>query len=120
MALEQQTFHIVVEILAIIISIYFIYLSKEFKGWKRYALIIIATGVIIIDVIALLGWAKIITIPLRVWFHILTEALAIPAGIILIYLSTEKINNPLGSKTLLIMGIANLVVDGFLISTWFF
>jgi len=48
-----------------------------------------------------------------------TEALAIPGGIIFIILSREKINDKLGSISLLLMGIASLLVDEYLFFTWF-
>lgn len=118
MAVEQKLFHIIVEILAIFVSGYFIYLSRRFNGWKKYSLIIISSGVIIIDIYALLSWAKLISILPSEFFHMFTEALAIPAGIILIYLST-KLDEKWNSLALLSMGIANLVVDGYLFLTWF-
>ena len=118
MAVKQEIFHIVVEILAIIISGYFIYLSKRFKGWKKYSLISISSLVIFIDLYALLSWAKFVDFfPVRL-FHMFTESLAIPAGIILIYLSTRKIDDLWGSRALLMMGIANILVDGYLFFTW--
>jgi len=118
MGVEQKIFHLVIEVLAIIISVYFLYLSRKFSGWKKYALIIIATGVIIIDIYAILTWTIGLELIAKKWFHIITEALAIPAGIILIYLSTRKINDVWGSRVLLTMGLAKIIVDGILIFTW--
>lgn len=118
MAAEQETFHIVVEILAIIINVYFLSISTAFKGWKKNIIRIIAIGVILIDVYALLSWGHIASFLPQKAFHVITEALAIPAGAMLIYLSRENINNKKASWLLLGMGIANFVVDGYLFFTW--
>jgi len=118
MAVEQKIFHLVIEILAILISTYFIYLSKKFSGWKKYALITISVGVILIDIYTLLSWGNVTDILPQKMFHIITEALALPAGIILIYLSTINIGNKWNSRFLWGMGMANIIVDGLLILTW--
>jgi hypothetical protein len=101
MALEQKIFHIIVEILAIIISSYFIYISKLFTGWKKYSLIIISISVILIDIYTLLSWALIVDFFPQKLFHLITEALALPAGVVLIYLSQQDIGDKWASRILL-------------------
>lgn len=51
--------------------------------------------------------------------HIVTEALAIPFAIFLFWLATRKRKLFRWEKVLLwVAGIANIVIDGFLILTW--
>ena len=116
--MEQQTFQIIVEALSILISVYFIYLSKKFISWKRYILLIIAIAVIIIDIYALLSWGIVNILP-KDYFHMVTQFLGLPAGIVLIYLSRHNIQDRLGSISLGFCGCCNLVVDGSLFLTWF-
>lgn len=51
--------------------------------------------------------------------HIIFEILAIPAGILLIYIG---LNVPMPKWMwifLVIMGLGNIIIDGYLLTTWF-
>jgi len=74
--------------------------------------------VILIDIYALFGWFGIITLSSKVLFHEFTELLALPAGIFLIYLSRIDIGKKWSSRLLLVMGLANIFIDGLLFLTW--
>jgi len=118
MASDQILLHVIAEIGAILISAYFIYLSKRFVSWKKYALLVIAIGVILIDTYTLFSWAGLVDWFPRRTFHMITEALALPAGILLIYLSRQKGLLKHESYALLVMGLLNIIVDGYLLLTW--
>jgi hypothetical protein len=58
MAVEQRTFHIITEALALPVGVFLIWLGRNEKlaQWKRLALIIIGAGNILIDGYMLLTW----------------------------------------------------------------
>jgi hypothetical protein len=51
--------------------------------------------------------------------HIVTEILAIPAGLLLIYIGRTTQMAGWKRLSLITMGAANLLIDGYLIMTWF-
>jgi len=50
-------------------------------------------------------------------FHIITELMAIPAGIYLIYLGT-RMKKRFRKVALIVIGSGNLLIDGYMITTW--
>ena len=50
-------------------------------------------------------------------FHIITELLAIPVGIYLIWLGT-KMKVKFHKVALIVIGAGNLLIDGYLLFTW--
>jgi len=51
--------------------------------------------------------------------HIITEMLAIPVGVYLVYLGSTLDVSQFNSIALITIGIGNLVIDGYLLTRWF-
>lgn len=50
--------------------------------------------------------------------HIITEALAIPLGIFLIWLGATIKHKKWVKVGLIVAGIGNLLIDGYMLTTW--
>jgi len=119
MGFQDRTLHLILEILILLIIPNMFWLSFKIKQKLTHKIIlfIIALGNVVIDVYAVIDWFIPLILPSQA-FHQFTEALAIPAGIYLIWLGIKQ--ERWSDKTfLIIFGTLNILVDGYLLFfTW--
>lgn len=119
MGADDIVFHIIIEVLAILVSIYLLWLAPRLKqkNVHKWLLGTIGVGNIIIDVYAIVTWF-IHGFMSKMLFHQVTEALASPAGIYLIWLGIKQ-EHWWNKATLVALGVGNVLVDGYLLFfTW--
>ena len=119
MGAQNIVFHLIIESLAILASVYLFWLSFHIKQSTIHKTLLkfYAVANVLIDTYAIITWFTNGFLPKQL-FHQITEALAIPAGIYIIWLALKQ--EKWYDKTLmLIMGIGNILVDGYLLFfTW--
>ena len=119
MGFKDQTLHLFLEILVLVVVPYMFWLSFKIRQKLTHKIILfgIALGNVIIDVYAILNWFITTWLP-RQGFHQFTEALALPAGAYLIWLGTKQ-EKWYNRAFLMAFGILNILVDGYLLFfTW--
>jgi hypothetical protein len=119
MGFQDQTLHLILEIGVLLLIPYMFWLSFKIKQKLTHKIILfcIALGNVIIDVYAVIDWFIPPMLP-RQAFHQFTEALALPAGIYLIWLGTKQ-KRWADKAFLIIFGALNILVDGYLLFfTW--
>ena len=119
MGFEDKTLHLILEIIVLIVVPYIFYLSFNIKQKLIHKIILfcIALGNLLIDVYAILNWFIKPWLP-RQAFHQTTEALAIPAGIYMIWLGTKQ-KRWFYRWFLIIFGTLGILIDGYLLFfTW--
>jgi hypothetical protein len=119
MGFQDRTLHLILEIIVLIIVPYIFYLSFKIrqKLIHKIILFIIALGILLIDIYAILSWFVELWLPKQA-FHQITEALALPAGVYMIWLGTKQ-KKWFDKWFLIIFGSASILLDGYLLFyTW--
>ena len=118
MGFQDKTLHLILEIIVLLVVPYMFFLAFTIKQRLIHKIILfgIALGNLLIDVYAILGWFALVL--QRQIFHQITEALALFAGVYLIWLGTKQ-KRWYNKTFLIIFGTLGILIDGYLLFfTW--